>query len=599
MRSKSHLNPKPNVMETSVSSLRRIMAATLLAVVAFAAALIPVGISVADAQSSPVIVETFAVQIHGNGSQMKVKQVEIHDDHTLVVFEVINGRDFATHFNATTRDTRIEDDRGRSYPLLRGFQSLVEPGRGSTISLGFAPIPTNTESISFFFRDRGAGDDTNDEREGFPSYQFDDIDLTQDIDEPALPADLAPEETTTHPNGTNFTVLAVEFERGSIRVEFEARNPTDRRVDLSNGRHSSFIEDDRGNRYYLKLNDGEAFLRLPQNRRFEGTLRFAGRIHPDATSINLLMNHDESETNNRSLAPKFELGPWTIADAAPGDDSALAIDETQTHPNGSTLSLERLEFKSNGTLLDFDFSNGDGLVFLNGCCRHTYLLDDLGNRYLLQRPDGNSSLRVQRNRGLSGTLAFVGELDANATEISVVFNDRDEDGSDEDTLYPEFRFGPYEVERSDEGSTGDDGGDGGDSDGSLEDILDDFDARAGRRTVSLTIPADDLFEEGESDLEEGRTFEQLLQVLELYEDEEILIVAHTDSQGSSSTNQRLSERQADALAEALGDAGIDIDLIEAEGEGEAKPVVDDDSASSREVNRRIKITIFTSDGLPG
>lgn len=586
MRSKSHLNPKPN-NPTSTQSVRQTLAIALITLVTFAALLLPVGTQAAQAQSSPIIVDTYAMQIHGSGTQMQLQRIELHSDHTLVVFDVINGRDFDTHFNATTRDTRLEDERGRSYPLLKAFQSQVEPGQGSTISLGFAPMPRTTKSVSFFFRDRTG--DSNDVTEGFPGFQFDDIDLTEDVEEPALPADLEPQETQTHPNGTNFTVNAVEFENGFTRVEFESRNPTERRVDLSQGRHSSFIQDNLGNRYYLKLADGEAFLRLPQNRRFEGTLLFAGRMHPDATSIEVIMNHDESATNDRSLAPKFELGPWVIAEgeAATGDLLPLEIDETQNHANGSTFLIERMEFDSNGTLVDFDFDNGDRvLVFLNSCCRHTYLLDDLGNRYLVQTPDENLSLQVKRGNGLHGTMAFAGGIDTEATEITIVFNDRDEDGTSDTSLFPEFRFGPYELERA-EGSSG-----------SLDDILDNFDARSGRRTVTLTVPADNLFERGESDLDDGSTFEELLQVLELYEGEAILIVAHTDSESSPARNQRLSNSQAAALADALIDAGVDEDLIEADGEGEDRPIVDNDGDESLEANRRISITIFTRDGLP-
>ena len=573
--------------------LCKIVALAIITLSLFAALLAPTATPDAWAQAAPLVVNTWAIDMHGNGSQMVVKQVELFESHTVVRFDVTNGRDFDTRFNASTRDTRLVDDQGRTYDLFETFTATVEPGDISTISLSFEPMPRSTKSVSFFFRDRN--DDDNDVGEGFPGFQIDDIDLTNDVAAPVLPGDAVVDESENHPNGATLTIGTVVFEERGIKVGFEVINLSGRRIDLSNGRHASYIEDDLGNRYWLKLTDDEVFLPLDDNTRVDGTLAFAGRIHPTATSIELVMNHDESLTNERSTRPKFAFGPIEVAagekKTATGDILPIQIDETQRHATGLVLTVERLEFIEGGTGLVFQADNRDnGLVFLNGCCGDFYLLDDLGNQYLLRRPSENPSVRVQRDGGLTAEVFLLGEVDPQATEVSLVINDRDEDGLDDpNSLYPEFRFGPYELERSE---PADDGSD------DLADIAARFDGQAERRTVALTIPADELFSPGEAELELGSTFADLAKLLEFYGDDTVMIVAHTHSEGASSTNRQLSLQQAEELGDALVDAGYPEERILVDGQGESDPIVDNNTNTNRATNRRIEILITTRKGLP-
>lgn len=76
---------------------------------------------------------------------------------------------------------------------------------------------------------------------------------------------------------------------------------------------------------------------------------------------------------------------------------------------------------------------------------------------------------------------------------------------------------------------------------------------------------------------------------------EVLIVGHTDSIGSASYNQSLSERRSRAAARFLASNGVSDDRIEAMGKGEAEPVADNASDSGRQQNRRVEIAIFASE----
>ncbi|MEM7480634.1 MAG: OmpA family protein [Acidobacteriota bacterium] len=75
---------------------------------------------------------------------------------------------------------------------------------------------------------------------------------------------------------------------------------------------------------------------------------------------------------------------------------------------------------------------------------------------------------------------------------------------------------------------------------------------------------------------------------------ETLVIGYTDSTGSDASNQRMSERRAQAVKDYLVTRhGIDGSRIEVEGRGSADPVGDNATAAGREQNRRavIRITI--------
>ena len=67
------------------------------------------------------------------------------------------------------------------------------------------------------------------------------------------------------------------------------------------------------------------------------------------------------------------------------------------------------------------------------------------------------------------------------------------------------------------------------------------------------------------------------------------IVGHTDSTGSDSYNQSLSERRAKAVADYLNAQGLDVGTM-TKGMGEGSPVADNASREGRAMNRRVEIT---------
>ena len=72
----------------------------------------------------------------------------------------------------------------------------------------------------------------------------------------------------------------------------------------------------------------------------------------------------------------------------------------------------------------------------------------------------------------------------------------------------------------------------------------------------------------------------------------VRIAGHTDSDGSASYNQGLSERRANAVRDYLVNKGVPMNTLSTVGYGEEQPVVPNTSASNKAQNRRIEFTVL-------
>ncbi|HAS14877.1 MAG TPA: OprF, partial [Idiomarina abyssalis] len=80
---------------------------------------------------------------------------------------------------------------------------------------------------------------------------------------------------------------------------------------------------------------------------------------------------------------------------------------------------------------------------------------------------------------------------------------------------------------------------------------------------------------------------------------DITIHGHTDSTGEAEYNQWLSERRAEAVANALVEKhGIARSRVDFKGHGESQPKVRENSAADRQTNRRIEATLKVVNRVP-
>jgi outer membrane protein OmpA-like peptidoglycan-associated protein len=69
------------------------------------------------------------------------------------------------------------------------------------------------------------------------------------------------------------------------------------------------------------------------------------------------------------------------------------------------------------------------------------------------------------------------------------------------------------------------------------------------------------------------------------------VAGHTDSTGTDSYNQALSERRAGSVAAYLRSRKISGDRMITVGMGEARPIADNTTEAGRQLNRRVEITV--------
>jgi outer membrane protein OmpA-like peptidoglycan-associated protein len=125
--------------------------------------------------------------------------------------------------------------------------------------------------------------------------------------------------------------------------------------------------------------------------------------------------------------------------------------------------------------------------------------------------------------------------------------------------------------------------------------LTDLQAKQTDRGLVMTL-SDVLFDTGRATLKPGATrdLDRLAQALKDNANTRVKIEGYTDSVGSEAYNQGLSERRAQAVADALQMRGVPASRYEVEGLGKEFPVATNETSAGRQQNRRVEI-VFSDD----
>lgn len=126
--------------------------------------------------------------------------------------------------------------------------------------------------------------------------------------------------------------------------------------------------------------------------------------------------------------------------------------------------------------------------------------------------------------------------------------------------------------------------------------LADLNAKQTERGLVVTV-GDVLFEVDRAELRPGaiRELDRLVQALRNRTGFDLAIEGHTDSTGSASHNQNLSERRAGSVRSYLTAQGLNPDRTSSIGLGQDRPVASNATASGRQQNRRVEIVIQQAD----
>ena len=116
---------------------------------------------------------------------------------------------------------------------------------------------------------------------------------------------------------------------------------------------------------------------------------------------------------------------------------------------------------------------------------------------------------------------------------------------------------------------------------------------------TLVTFGDVLFDYNKAELKPGAQGDiaKLASFLQENADRKVIVEGYTDSTGSATYNQSLSERRANSVRAALVRMGVDPTRIVAQGYGKEYPVADNTSNSGRAMNRRVEVTI-SNDNQP-
>lgn len=117
--------------------------------------------------------------------------------------------------------------------------------------------------------------------------------------------------------------------------------------------------------------------------------------------------------------------------------------------------------------------------------------------------------------------------------------------------------------------------------------------------IKITFDSGILFDVNSYQLKDAskENIAELSEILQKYEDTNIMFSGYTDNTGSEEYNQKLSEDRAKAVAEYAAFTGVEGDRMTIIGYGESDPVADNSTSTGRQQNRRVEIGIWANDEL--
>ncbi|MBN1154720.1 OmpA family protein [candidate division KSB1 bacterium] len=117
--------------------------------------------------------------------------------------------------------------------------------------------------------------------------------------------------------------------------------------------------------------------------------------------------------------------------------------------------------------------------------------------------------------------------------------------------------------------------------------------------IKITFDSGLLFEVNKATLNaESRTnLTNLAEILQKYDDTNILLEGHTDATGSEEYNLELSKQRAQAVSNFLASLQVDPTRFTIMGYGESQPIADNETVEGKAQNRRVEVAIYANDDL--
>jgi outer membrane protein OmpA-like peptidoglycan-associated protein len=112
--------------------------------------------------------------------------------------------------------------------------------------------------------------------------------------------------------------------------------------------------------------------------------------------------------------------------------------------------------------------------------------------------------------------------------------------------------------------------------------------------INLIMPGNITFASGNANIAQDflSVLDSVTLVLKEFNKTLVVVSGHTDSSGSKSLNQNLSEKRAQSVADNLSNSGVLSDRLEIIGFGETQPIASNDTEKGKKQNRRVEISLF-------
>jgi outer membrane protein OmpA-like peptidoglycan-associated protein len=111
--------------------------------------------------------------------------------------------------------------------------------------------------------------------------------------------------------------------------------------------------------------------------------------------------------------------------------------------------------------------------------------------------------------------------------------------------------------------------------------------------ITLNMPGNVTFAVDSSDISASfyPVLDSVALVLNEFDKTLVEVAGHTDSTGSESYNQSLSQKRSGSVTAYLTSRSVRSDRLISVGAGETRPIATNDTAAGRQQNRRVEITI--------
>ncbi len=123
-------------------------------------------------------------------------------------------------------------------------------------------------------------------------------------------------------------------------------------------------------------------------------------------------------------------------------------------------------------------------------------------------------------------------------------------------------------------------------------------SRPSEGEIAVNLTNDILFDFNSASLrpQSQQTLRDLASNFRNYPDEQVTVEGHTDSVGTPSYNQTLSDQRASVVSNYLVAEGVPASRITSIGYGETRPKASNDTPEGRQLNRRVEIHIRATQG---